>query len=106
DRILIDSPPLAPVSDALNILPLVDGVIYVIRFNLVKRKTAGNNVRRISESNVPILGAVMNNINTHVAGYYYSHYYDSSYRNYYIAAGNDVGVEDEKPALTTTSRPS
>ena len=93
DRIIIDSPPLAPVSDALNILPLVDGVVYVIRFNMVKRKTAANNVRRVHESNVPILGAVMNNINSHVAGYYYSHYYDSSYRNYYITGGRSMDEE-------------
>lgn len=96
DKIIIDTPPLAPVSDALNILPLADGVVYVIRFNLVKRKTAAMNIRRIRESNVPILGAVMNNINTQVAGYYYSHYYDNSYRNYYVSAAAEVDTEETK----------
>ncbi len=98
DRVFIDSPPLAPVSDALNLLPLVDGVLYVMRFNQVKRKTATLNIRRIRESEVPILGAVMNNINTQVAGYYYSHYYDSSYRNYYVKEGARALLdEDEEP---------
>lgn len=97
DRIVIDSPPLAPVSDALNILPLVDGVIYVIRFNMVKRKTASINVRRLRESNVPVLGAILNNINTSVAGYYYSHYYEHSYRNYYLgSSGNSEGHEGKE----------
>jgi capsular exopolysaccharide synthesis family protein len=82
DRVFIDTPPVATVSDALNILPLVDGVILVIRFNMVKRKTAGVNLKRLRESNVPIFGAVLNNLNTHVAGYYYSHYYDKSYKSY------------------------
>jgi capsular exopolysaccharide synthesis family protein len=82
DRILIDTPPVATVSDALNILPLVDGLLLVIRFNTVKRKTAGINLKRLRESNVPVLGAVLNNLNTHVAGYYYSHYYAKSYKNY------------------------
>jgi capsular exopolysaccharide synthesis family protein len=82
DRIIIDTPPVATVSDALNILPLVDGVILVIRFNMVKRKTAVVNLKRLRESNVPIFGAVLNNLNTHVAGYYYSHYYDKSYKSY------------------------
>lgn len=95
DRILIDTPPLAPVSDALNVLPMVDGVIYVIRFNFVKRKSVAMNMRRISDSNIPILGAVMNNINTHVAGYYYSHYYENSYRSYYRTAVD--GAEAEEP---------
>jgi capsular exopolysaccharide synthesis family protein len=82
DRVFIDTPPVATVSDALSILPLVDGVILVIRFNMVKRKTANLSLRRLRESNVPIFGAVLNNLNTQVAGYYYSHYYDKSYKSY------------------------
>jgi capsular exopolysaccharide synthesis family protein len=82
DRVIIDTPPVATVSDALNILPLVDGVLLVIRFNMVKRKTAAVNLKRLRESNVPVFGAILNNLNTHVAGYYYSHYYDKSYKSY------------------------
>ena len=62
DRIVVDSPPLAAVSDALNLLPLVDGIMYVIKFNTVKRKTAVINVRRLWESNTPVYGAILNNI--------------------------------------------
>ena len=62
DRIVIDSPPLAAVSDVLNLLPLADGVLYVIKFNTVKRKTAVMNVRRLWESNTPVFGAILNNI--------------------------------------------
>jgi polysaccharide biosynthesis transport protein len=101
DKVIIDTPPLAPVSDALNVLPLVDGVIYVIRFNMVKRKTAAVNVRRLRESNVPIFGAILNNLNTSVAGYYYSHYYDNSYKHYYLHA-EDQMVGDDEP---TTPQP-
>lgn len=82
DRVIIDTPPVATVSDALNILPLVDGVLLVIRFNMVKRKTAAVNLKRLRDSNVPVFGAILNNLNTHVAGYYYSHYYDKSYKSY------------------------
>lgn len=105
DKVLIDSPPLAPVSDALNVLPFVDGVLYVIRFNTVKQKTAAVNVRRLRDSNVPVFGAILNNINTAVAGYYYSHYYDKSYSHYFIesavdaplAPASSVPKEREKP---------
>ena len=82
DRVIVDTPPVATVSDAMNLLPLVDGILLVIRFNMVKRKTAAVNIRRLRESNVPIFGAILNNLNTHVAGYYYSHYYDKSYKSY------------------------
>lgn len=100
DRIIIDTPPIATVSDAMNILPLVDGVLMVIRFNMVKRKTASVNIRRLRESNVPIFGAVLNNLNTHVAGYYYSHYYDKSYKSYkhYYLQNKGMEVVDEEVA--------
>ena len=97
DRVIIDTPPVATVSDALNILPLVDGLLLVIRFNAVKRKTAMVNIRRLRESNVPIFGAILNNLNTHVAGYYYSHYYDKSYKSYrrYYAEVKESGRDEE-----------
>jgi capsular exopolysaccharide synthesis family protein len=84
DRIIIDTPPLAAVSDALNLLPLVDGILYVIKFNTVKRKTAVVNVRRLWESNTPVFGAILNNITSSLSSYYYSHYSDKSYQDYYI----------------------
>jgi succinoglycan biosynthesis transport protein ExoP len=101
DRIIVDTPPVATVSDALNILPLIDGILLIIRFNTVKRKTAGVNIKRLRESNVPILGAVLNNLNTHVAGYYYSHYYDKSYKSYkhYYLQRKEDSFEEEAPAV-------
>ena len=92
DRIVVDTPPLAAVSDALNLLSLVDGVIYVIKFNTVKRKTAVVNVRRLWESNTPVFGAVLNNITSSVSSYYYSHYSDKTYQEYYVH--NDDELEE------------
>ncbi len=104
DKIVIDSPPVAPVSDALNMIPMVDGVLYVIRFNAVKRRTAHNCVRRLSESNVAVMGAILNDISTSVAGYYYSHYYDKSYSDYYVAGSDDA--PDNEPASKPPAEPA
>jgi succinoglycan biosynthesis transport protein ExoP len=93
DRIVIDSPPLAAVSDVLNLLPLADGVLYVIKFNTVKRKTAVQNVRRLWESNTPVFGAILNNISNTLASYYYSSYSDKAYQDYYVR--QDVELEEE-----------
>ena len=95
DRIVIDSPPLAAVSDALILLPLVDGVIYVIKFNAVKRKTAIVNVRRLWETNVPVFGAILNYVSTAMSSYYYSQYSDKSYKNYYTSAEDEFGNDFE-----------
>ena len=40
DKVIFDTPPLGAVSDALNILHLMDGAIYTIRYNRVMRRTA------------------------------------------------------------------
>ncbi|MGC6505033.1 MAG: GumC family protein [Coraliomargaritaceae bacterium] len=100
DRIVVDSPPLAAVSDALNLLPLIDGVVYIIKFNTVKRKTATANVRRLWESNTPVFGAILNNITTSLSSYYYSQYSDKAYQEYYI--GQEDDLEDE---LLTSAEP-
>lgn len=97
DKIIIDSPPLAAVSDALNLLPVVDGVLYVIKFNTVKRKTAKLNVKRLWDSSTPVFGAVMNNISNNISSYYYSHYYDRSYRDYYARSEMQEEKKQREP---------
>lgn len=98
DRVIIDTPPLAAVSDALNLLSLVDGVVYVIKFNTVKRKIAVVNVRRLWESNTPVFGAVLNNINSSLSSYYSSYAYNNSYQQYF---SNDEELERLAPEHNT-----
>jgi len=86
DKILIDSPPLAPVSDAISILPLTDGVLYVLKFNVVKRSAVMVNLHRMQNSSVPIFGVILNDIKSSVAGYYYSQYDDKASMDYYLKA--------------------
>jgi Mrp family chromosome partitioning ATPase len=83
DRIFIDSPPIGAVSDAISLLPNTDGIIYVIKFNVAKRKAVRNYVRRMMETNVPVFGAVMNMVTSSLSSSYSLNYYDKSYQNYY-----------------------
>lgn len=89
DRIFIDTPPLAAVSDALIILPLVDGSLFTIYFNKVRRKAAQFAAKRLLEANVPNFGAVLNGLNLAVSGYYYAQYYDKSYKDYYVVSASE-----------------
>jgi len=82
-KIIIDTPPLGVVSDIMNILPYTDGLIFVVKFNSVKRKTAKAHLSRLLESNVPVFGAVINQISLDIVNYYYSNYYDKTYYDYY-----------------------
>ncbi len=93
DRVFIDTPPLAAVSDAMIVLPLVDGSIFTIFFNKVRRKAAQFAAKKLVESNVPVLGAVLNGLNLAVSGYYYAQYYDKSYKDYYVV----MSKKDDTP---------
>ncbi|MEY3608608.1 MAG: hypothetical protein RLZZ447_1396 [Verrucomicrobiota bacterium] len=96
DRIFIDTPPLAAVSDALIILPLADGSIFSIFFNKVRRKAARFAAAKLMEANVPNFGAVLNGLNLAVSGYYYAQYYDKSYKDYYVVMAKKDNDEAEK----------
>jgi polysaccharide biosynthesis transport protein len=94
-RIIVDTPPISAVSDSLLILPLMDGVLYTIKFNAVKRKAIGMNVRRLMDSNVPVLGAVLNSLKLSVSGYYYSYQYHK-YKDYHYHQRPEQPVDVEK----------
>jgi Mrp family chromosome partitioning ATPase len=96
DRIFLDTPPMAAVSDALMLLPLVNGILYTISFGRVHRKSAQFCVCKLLESNVPCFGAVLNNLNLNVSRYYYSQYYDKSYKDYYITKAQAAEGREEK----------
>lgn len=83
DKVFVDSPPVGAVSDAVSIMPAVDGVVYVVKYNSAKRKVIKNYVRRMMESNIPIFGAVMNMVTSSAAAVSSLNYYDKSYQNYY-----------------------
>ena len=85
DRIFIDTPPLAIVSDALVVLPLVDGSLYSLFLQQsAEKNSAGFGPKRLLEANVPNFGAILNGLSGGIGGYYYSHYYDKSYKHYYV----------------------
>ena len=83
DRIFIDSPPIGAVSDALHLLPKVDGVLYVVRYNTVNLRNATSCLARLREAQAPLLGVVLNSMSLRMASAY-TDTYDSSYRKYYV----------------------
>ena len=63
-------------------MPKVDGVIYVVRFNLVKKRNALSCIARMREAGVPIVGAVLNSMINRLAAFY-TNTYDASFSKYY-----------------------
>lgn len=98
DKIIIDSPPLAAVSDSLNIVPLVDAIIYVIKYDSVKKSLANSCIRRLWESKTPLLGAVLNNVSLGLSNYYYSQYSANKKYSAYYMQESYLGNMDESEA--------
>lgn len=88
DFIIIDTPPLSNVADGLNIATKVDGSVLVVRSDDTPRKFVSNSVQLLKRTSTPLLGIVLNRIDTHSNGNrYYNRYYKKGYY-YYNNYGN------------------
>jgi len=92
DKVIFDTPPLGAVSDALNILHLMDGAIYTIRYNRVMRRTARRCARRLSSTDTPVFGAVMNDMDNRNSEEYYVQYHNKLVKEYYNPAVESTAV--------------
>ena len=76
DYVLIDTPPLEIVVDALHIAPHADGTVMVVRSGHTSRKAVINTVNQLKRTGTPILGLVLNRVDADQHGrYYYKRYY-------------------------------
>lgn len=74
DIVLLDSPPISPVTDACIMVSYIDGVILVVRSRKVNRSVASDAVEKLQLVNANILGVVINDIDVK-NDYYPYHYY-------------------------------
>lgn len=74
DLILLDSPPVVPVSDPLHFLDAVDGCLFMVMAGQTHRELAKRGVEILNGAGANILGAVVNNL-TEVLPYYYDQKY-------------------------------
>jgi capsular exopolysaccharide synthesis family protein len=81
DLVLLDSPPVSSVSDALALSAQCDGVILVVRSGKIAHSLVRRTVEQIESVKGRILGVVLNSADLRRDGYYYDyyHYYHSYY---------------------------
>ena len=79
DMVLIDSPPVLPVTDALVISQHVESTLLVSAAGVTTRKAAARAFEMLERVNAPMVGAVLNGVPDE-AGYggYASRYYSSA----------------------------
>lgn len=79
DCVVIDSPPVMPVSDALLLSTIVDGVVIVVNGQVTPREIVRETRSRLAHVGAKILGVVLNRVDIQRSGYGYYYGYYSTY---------------------------
>ena len=87
DLVIIDTPPVAAVSDSFTLSGIVDKSIYVIRWKQTPRNVALAGIRQMIDAGADIAGIVLARVDVkkHARyGYADSGYYHGYHRKYYV----------------------
>jgi capsular exopolysaccharide synthesis family protein len=91
DWVIIDTPPVLAVTDAVIIAPYVSGLVFVVGAEMTRRAHAERAIETIQSVKPNIIGAVLNRVDLNRNKYYYSRYYGYHYKSYY---GSDMPAAD------------
>jgi capsular exopolysaccharide synthesis family protein len=82
DYVIVDSPPVMAVNDAVVLSPMVDGVVLVVEAHETPRKIVQRAEQRLCQARARILGVLLNRVDAksdHYSTYYGGNYYSSYY---------------------------
>jgi capsular exopolysaccharide synthesis family protein len=81
DLLILDTPPVIPVSDGIALSAHAEGVIIVVKVGTVPSEVVRRAVEQIESVKGRVLGVVLNRVNPHRDGdYYYQQYrYNNAY---------------------------
>jgi non-specific protein-tyrosine kinase len=74
DLIIIDTPPIVPVTDAVVLSPRVDSVLLIVKAGKTRRRHFSKAVDMLGQADAAIVGAVLNDAGRHVRYGYYPRY--------------------------------
>jgi protein-tyrosine kinase len=78
DYVLLDTPPVIAVSDALFISKISDGVIFIVAQNIAKKNLVKEAIQTFKSRNINILGTILTQVDLKSKEYGYG--YDYSYK--------------------------
>ena len=73
--VIVDSPPLASVTDAQLLARYADASLFVVRYNGVGKALVRRTVQALRKSGANVLGVVLNAVETRAQGYRYQYQY-------------------------------
>lgn len=80
DMIILDSPPVIPVSDPLIIADAADGIYWIMKAGYTKKKMIKHAIEMLGEKSEKIVGTVINNSKNVMPYYYDYNYYGGKYK--------------------------
>jgi Mrp family chromosome partitioning ATPase len=86
DMIVIDSPPVMAVADAVNLSTLVDQVMFLVRWGTTPRTLVANAIKQLRACHVDVAGCVLTRVDLEkqqAYGYGDYGYYHGKYKEYY-----------------------
>jgi capsular exopolysaccharide synthesis family protein len=84
DFVIIDSPPVLAVNDAIVLSQGVSGVLFVIEAEATSRRDAAEALDRLRGAGSKVLGVTLNKANLKRHRGDYAPYYRAEYRHYYL----------------------
>jgi capsular exopolysaccharide synthesis family protein len=86
DWVIVDTPPVLAVTDAVILSQLASGVVFVVGSEMTRMRLAERAMETLMTSKPHLLGVVLNRVDLARNKYYYSRYYGYKYKSYYAAS--------------------
>ena len=83
DYLIIDSPPVQPVSDTLILTQASDYNLFIIRSDSTKTIALMSSIKKVRNVGASIDGIIINDLDTSKDSYYNYNYYNYNYSSYY-----------------------
>ena len=84
--VIIDTPPVLAVTDAVIVAPMVSGVTFVVGADMTRWRLAQRAVEMLQSANPRAMAAVLNKVDFTRNHYYYARFYGHQYKSYYTEA--------------------
>jgi succinoglycan biosynthesis transport protein ExoP len=88
DWIIVDTPPVMAVTDAVIAANSASGVVFVVGAEMTSRHAARVAIEQLANGHAHFVGAILNRVELEKNAYYYSQYYRREYNGYYQQAVN------------------
>jgi capsular exopolysaccharide synthesis family protein len=105
DIVVIDSPPVTVISDAVVLATRVDGVLIVFRSGKTRWENARNALNALKQVHARVLGVVLNGTGSRTQDYYYRYRTDYGVQSRQSNARKRDGYSGGSPGAPTASNP-